>query len=410
MRDLFLDISPLRISAPYRRLWIGSLLSAVGTALTMFALPLQVWYLTHSSFQVGLLSAVQLAPAITIGLLGGAWADARDRRRLTLGATFALVSTSAALAAAARSGSGLLWLIYAIAAVRSGLTGITAPARRTFIPALLPADKLAAGLALDRLGFQLMLIIGPALAGVIVAVPALGLRGCYLIDAITFGGSLYGLGHLPMSPVAAGAPSRTIRAVREGLAFIVGHPRLAGAFLADLSATVFALPVSLFPAINAQRFGGDPHTLGLFTAAIGVGGMASTLLSGPIVRLHNQGWAMLVAVCVWGGAFAAFAVVPGLALTLLMLGIAGAADTITVVMRGSIVQMNTPEAMRGRVTAVDYVVGICGSQLGNLEAGAVGSLTSPVLSAVAGGLATIVAAAMVAAAIPGFVRRATLAG
>ena len=405
MRRLLLDISPLRSSPAYRRLWIGSLLSAIGSALTTFALPLQIWYLTHSSFQVGLLSAVQLVPAVTIGLLGGAWADARDRRRLMLGATLALVATSAALALTAGSGSGLLWLIYLIAAVRSGLAGITGPARRTFIPALLPTDKLAAGLALDRLSFQLMLIAGPALAGVIVAVPALGLRGCYLIDAATFGGSLYGLGHLPMAPpAAAAASSRTARAVRDGIAFIARHPRLSGAFLADLSATVFALPISLFPAINAERFGGDPHTLGLFTAAIGVGGLASTLLSGPIVRLRNQGSAMLVAVCVWGGAFAAFAVVPGLALTLLMLGLAGAADTITVVMRGSIVQMSTPEAMRGRLTAVDYVVSLCGGQLGNLEAGAVGSLASPVLSAVAGGLATIAAAGIVGASIPGFAR------
>jgi MFS family permease len=405
MRGLLLDISPLRSSPAYRRLWVGSLFSSVGSALTMFALPLQVWEITHSAFEVGLLSAVQLVPAITIGLLGGAWADSRDRRRLLLGTTFALVATSAALAASARSGDGLLWLVYLIAAVRSGLAGITGPARRTFIPALLASDQLAAGLALDRLSFQLMLIAGPALAGVIVGVPALGLRGCYLVDAATFAGSLYGLGRLPAAATApTGAGARTLGAVRAGLSFIIGHPRLAGAFLADLSATVFALPISLFPAINAQRFGGDPHTLGLFTASIGIGGLASTVLSGPIVRLRRQAPAMLVAVCVWGGAFAAFAVVPGLVLTLIMLALAGAADTITVVMRGAIVQANTPDAMRGRVTAVDYVVSLCGGQLGNLEAGAVGSLASPAASALAGGLATIVAAAVVAAAIPGFVR------
>ncbi len=409
MRRLLLDISPLRSSPPYRRLWLGSLLSSVGSALTTFALPLQVWDITHSAFEVGLLSAVQLVPAITIGLLGGAWADSRDRRRLVLGATLALVATSAALAVTARSSGGLLWLIYVIAAVRSGLAGITGPARRTFIPILLSPDKVAAGLALDRLSFQLMLIAGPALAGIIVGVPALGLRGCYLVDTATFAGSLYGLGHLPtMAQATAPAATRTLGAVREGIAFIAAQPRLMGAFLADLSATVFALPISLFPAINAERFGGNPHTLGLFTAAIGIGGLASTLLSGPIVRLRRQALAMLIAVCVWGGAFAAFAVVPGLALTLIMLGLAGAADTITVVMRGAIVQASTPDEMRGRVTAVDYVVSLCGGQLGNLEAGALGSLATPAASALAGGLATIAAAGLVAAAIPGFVRRAAL--
>lgn len=405
MRPLLLDISPLRDSTLYRRLWLGSLLSSVGSALTMFAVPLQVWDVTHSAFAVGLLSAVQLVPAITIGLLGGAWADARDRRRLLLGATCALIATSAALVVLARSGPGLLWLLYLIAAVRSGLAGITGPARRTFIPALLAPEKVAAGLALDRLSFQLMLIVGPALAGVIVGLPALGLRGCYLVDSATFAGSLYGVGRLPaMGRPRTAAAARTLGAVREGIAFIVSQPRLTGAFLADLSATVFALPISLFPAINAERFGGDPHTLGLLTASIGVGGLASTLLSGPVVRLRRQARAMLVAICVWGGAFAAFAVVDGLALTLIMLGLAGAADTITVVMRGAIVQANTPDEMRGRVTAVDYAVSLCGGQLGNLEAGALGSLASPVTSALAGGLATIAAAALVSAAIPGFLR------
>jgi MFS family permease len=402
---LFLDISPLRSSPAFRRLWIGSLLSAVGTALTFFALPLQIWDVTGSTLDVGLLAAAELVPAITIGLLGGAWADARDRRRLVVGATLALAAASGALAATAGAGNDLLWLVYVISAVRSGLSAITGPARRTFIPALVGADRLTAALALDRLSFQLMLTGGPALAGVIVGIPALGLRGCYLIDAVSFAGSLYGLGRLPVMEHAPPAtPARTLSAVREGIVFIAHHPRLSGAFLADLSATVFALPVALFPAINAERFGGNPHTLGLFIAAIGVGGLLSTMLSGPIVRVRRQGLAMLVAVSVWGGAFAAFAAVPGLALTLTMLALAGFADTITVVMRGAIVQASVHDAMRGRVTAVDYVVGLCGGQLGNLEAGALGSLTSPVISAFAGGVATILAAVLVALALPAFIR------
>ncbi len=407
VRRLLLDISPLRTSPAYRRLWIGSLLSAVGTALTMFALPLQIWDITRSPFDVGLISAVQLVPAVTIGLLGGAWADARDRRRLVIGATLGLILTSATLAVTAHADLGLVWLVYLIAGARSGLGGISGPARRTFIRALLDPDQLAAGIALDRLSFQLMLTVGPAFAGVIVAIPALGLRGCYAIDAATFAGSLYGLARLPASPPSPSvAPARTVRAVGEGLAFIARSPRLCGAFLADLSATIFALPTALFPAINAERFGGDPHTLGLFASAIGVGGLVSTLLSGPIVRLRRQGLAMLIAVAVWGGGFAGFAVAPGLALTLAALAIAGAADTVTVVMRGAIVQSSVDDGMRGRVTAVDYVVGLCGGQIGSLESGALGSLTSPMLSALSGGLATILAAALVGLALPDFVRSA----
>ncbi|HET9124958.1 MAG TPA: MFS transporter [Solirubrobacteraceae bacterium] len=405
MPRLLIDLAPLRASAQFRRLWIGSLLSAMGTALTNFALPLQIWDITRSTFAVGLLAAVQLIPAVTIGLLGGAWADARDRRRLLVLGTLALSGMSLALVLTADAGGGWLWLVYLLAAGRSGLAAVTGPVRRTFLPALFGPERLAPALALDRLSFQLMLTAGPAIAGVIVGLPALGLRGCYLIDAASFAGSLYGLRGLPaVSSLPASESARTLRAVGKGLAYVLRHPQVSGAFLADLSATVFALPLSLFPAINAERFAGNPHTLGLFSAAIGVGGLASTLLSGPVVRVRRQAAAMLVAVAVWGGAFAAFAVVGGLVPTLLALALAGAADTITVVMRGAIVQSSVEERMRGRVTAVDYVVGLSGGQLGSLESGALGSLTSPTISALSGGLATIVAAGLLALLLPGFRR------
>jgi len=192
--------------------------------------------------------------------------------------------------------------------------------------------------------------------------------------------------------------------VAEGVRFIRRTPVLAGAFLADLNATMFGLPVALFPAINAERFHGDPRTLGLFMTAIGIGGLVSAGLSGPVGHIRRQGLAMLIAVAVWGGAFAGFAIVPGLWPTLGLLAVAGAADTFTVVFRGTIVQQTTPDELRGRVTAADYVVGAGGGQLGNVEAGALGSLTSPVISALAGGLATVAGAVLIGLALPAFAR------
>ena len=176
---------------------------------------------------------------------------------------------------------------------------------------------------------------------------------------------------------------------------------LAGAFLVDLNATVFALPVALFPAINAERFGGNPRTLGLFTAAIGIGGMASAALSGPVRHVSRQGRAMLCAVAIWG---AAFAVVSSLWLTLGLLAVADAADTFTVVFRGTIVQTVTPDALRGRVTAAGHVVGAGGGQIGNLEAGALGSITSPTVSALSGGLVMLAGVVVIGLALPAFAR------
>lgn len=401
---LLADIGPLRESAAFRRLWAGTTLSSVGSSLTAFAVILQVYDLTRSPLAVGALGVAQMVPTLAVGLLGGSVADATDRRKLVLVTSGCLAAVSAALAAQAFAGLRLAWLLYVLVAVESALGAINFPARSTFLPGLLPASQLPAGLALNRLSFQIVLTAGPALAGLIAAAPHLGLGACYLIDAVSFAAALYGVARLPATPPQASDTRPGLRAVAEGISFIRRSQVLAGAFLADLNATVFGLPIALFPAINAARFGGSPRTLGLFTAAIGVGGLVSAALSGPVRHVSRQGLVMLAAVAVWGAAFAGFAVAASLWLTLTLLAVAGAADTFTVVFRGSIVQAVAPERFRGRVLAADYVVGAGGSQLGNLEAGTLGSLTSPAISAFSGGLATITGALVIGLALPAFTR------
>ena len=401
---LFADLSPLRESPAFRRLWAGTMVSSVGGALTRFAVTLQVYEITRSPFAVGVVGLVQLVPILVIGLAGGSLADAIDRRKLVLATNCLLTVISAALAWQAFASLSSLWLLYLLVGVQAAVGSVGQPARQTIIPRLLTAEKLPAGLALNRISFQVVLIAGPALAGLITAVPVLGLRGCYLIDALSFAASFYGVLGLPPMPPRDAAPRPSLRAVAAGVSFIGRNQVLAGAFLADLTATIFGLPVALFPAINAERFGGDPRTLGLLTTAIGVGGLISAGLSGPLRHARRQGLVMLIAVAVWGAAFAGFAVAPTLWLTLTMLLVAGLADTITVVLRGTIVQSVTPDSLRGRVTAADFVVGVGGGQLGNLEAGALGSLTSPTISALSGGLATIVVALVIGVAMPTFIK------
>jgi MFS family permease len=341
-----------------------------------------------------------MVPMLTIGLLGGSLADAVDRRKLVLITTSCLAVVSAAMAAQALAGLQLVWLLYGLVAVQSSLSAINSPARQVFMPQLLPPGQLAAGLALNRLSFQVMLITGPALAGLITA--ATGLQACYLVDTVSFAAALYGIAGLPAMPPREGSARPGPRAVAEGIGFIARSQVLAGAFLTDLNATVFGLPVALFPAINAERFGGSPSTLGLFTAAIGVGGLVSSVFSGPVGHLSRQGLAMLVAASVWGAAFAGFALAPSLWLALTLLAVAGAADTFTVVFRSAIVQSVTPDRFRGRVLAADYVVGAGGGEIGNLEAGTVGSLTTPTIGALSGGLAALAGAIVISAVMPAF--------
>jgi len=404
---LLTDVTPLRENAAFRRLWLGTMLSRTGGAMTSFAVMLQVYDITRSTAAVGLLGVATFIPVLVIALPGGSLADRFDPRRLVLVLTVGQTALSGLLLANSVLG-GWLWAVYALVAAENALAAIVVPARTAFIPRLVPAEQQQAAMALNRIVFQVVMIVGPALAGLVTG--GVGLKGCYLIDAVTFAGALWGVGRLPAMPPAPGEGAAAGRAKTglaltiEGLGFIRRTQALCGAFLADVNATFFALPLSLFPAINAERFGGDPRILGLFTTAIGIGGLISAVFAGPLRHVSRHGLAMLVCVSVWGGAFALFAVARSLWLTLLALGLAGLADTFTVVLRSTILVAATPAEFRGRVMAADYLVGAGGGELGSLEAGLVGSLTTPVISALSGGLITVAGAIVIGAALPGFRR------
>ena len=423
---LLTDVTPLREHPAFRRLWLGTVLSRTGAAMTTFALTLQVYDMTRSPAAVGGLGVAMFVPLLLITLPGGTLADRVDRRRLVLAVAVGQMTLSAVLFALAAFGGASLWSLYALVALGAAFSAVSAPAQQTFIPRLVPREQLGTAMALNRIVFQVVMIAGPSLAGVVTAWT--GLRGCYLADAASCAGALWGVGRLPAMPPARpaasqagaapaasqaaaagddpaadeGRPRSGLALTLEGLAFIRRTPALCGAFLADVNATFFALPVSLFPAINAERFGGNPRTLGLLMTAVGVGGLVSAVFAGPLKHMSRPGLVMLACVAVWGGAFALFAVAPSLWLTLLALAIAGLADTFTVVVRGIIVQEATPDEFRGRVNAADFLVGAGGSQLGSLEAGLVGSWTTPVISALSGGLLTVFGVLAIGAAMPSF--------
>jgi len=402
IRRLLVDVTPLRSSRDFRRLWAGSLLSAIGGQMTVFAVALQVFLLTGSSLAVGAVGLADAVPAITCGLLAGSLIDARDRRMLALVASSVLLLVSLGFAAQAFAGGGQAWLLYGLVAVQSLARSVNAPAQRTFLPRLLPAGQLAAGAALTMLVMHASMVVGPSLAGLIAA--AGGLKLCYLIDAASFLGALYAVYRLPpMRPDGDGIRPGP-RAVLDGLGFVRRSQVLTGALLSDLNATVLAMPVALFPAINAERFGGSPGTLGLLTSALAAGGVIGSGLSGPVGRLRRQGRAMLCAGAVWGAALAGFGLVDGLAASLMLLALAGVADVSSVVLRTTVIQLGTPDGYRGRVSATEYVVGAACPELGNFRAGAVASLTSPAASAVSGGLACVAGAGVIALALPVFFR------
>jgi predicted MFS family arabinose efflux permease len=245
------------------------------------------------------------------------------------------------------------------------------------------------------MSFRSAVLLGPAAAGLVIA--HWGVTAAYAMDALAITVSLLGLARLPSARAERAVPSG---ARPGGWSLLLRRPVFRAALATDLAATVLAMPVALFPMVNEQRFGGDPQTLGLFLSAIAVGGITAGLASGAVTRAARPGLVMLAAAGVWGVALAGFGIAPSPWLALGCLAVAGAADTISVISRGTLVQLATPDAYRGRVSAVEDVVGMAGPYLGNFRAGLVAGGTTAGFAAVSGGLLCALGIAAVAATIP----------
>lgn len=324
-------------------------------------------------------------PLLVFGLVGGTLADAIDRRSLVRWATVGQAVAGLALAAQALAGVESLSLVLGLVSAQSAASAVGAPARRTLIPRLLGPEQVGAGIALQLLTFQGAMLIGPALGGLVIG--QWGVGACYL----TFAGmvllSLYGVIRLPSMPPEGAGTRPGLRSTVAGFTYVRQRPVLRGSFASDLAATLLSMPVALFPLVNEERFGGDPETLGLFLSCIAVGGIAASLFSGLVTRADRPGPIQLGAAAVWGLALAGFGLVAPLWLALALLVAAGAADTVSVTSRGLMVQLATPDSHRGRVSAVDHVVGVAGPDVGNFRAGLVAGLTSAPVALATGGLA-----------------------
>jgi MFS family permease len=400
-----IDVAPLRTSVQFRRLWIGRAFSGLGSQMTIIAVMFQVWQMTHSTIWTGLVGVAQATPIVIFGLFAGSLVDRTDRRKFYLMTTSGQAACSALLAVQGFLGHLPVTGVLLLVAAQSCFVAGGGPASRTFIPQLLPKTQLAAGLALNLIAFQASMLIGPALGGLLLGWAGVG--GCFLIDTITFGLAFYGaFGLPPMRP--DGEPSSPgLSGVLQGLRFLVSTPPVRGVLLSDLAATVLSMPVSLFPLINAERFGNNPRTLGLFLTAIAVGGVSASILSGTFTRLPRPGLVMLCGSASWGAALALFGLATSPWLGFAFLAVAGAVDTVAVVSRSTVVQLYTPNALLGRVAAAEQIVGQAGPDIGNMRGGLVASLTSGMTALVSGGLLCVAAVALVWRTTPELARYST---
>lgn len=406
LRGLAIDVSPLR-SADFRRLWLGQVITVTGTTMTLVAVPTQVFQITGRSLDVGVTSIVALVPLVVFGLLGGAIADAMDRRLLLLLTAGGTAVTSALLwAQALLPGGGPLWSLWILVAVQSAFFAVNSPTRSAVIPRLLPLEQVPSANALNMTVSTAGVIIGPLLAGLLIE--SGGLAWTYLIDAIGFALALILLVRLPSMPPERSDPGAVrpspVRSVLAGLAFLRGRHILLMTFVVDLIAMIFGMPRALFPELAATTFAGGPNALGWLFAGASIGALLAGLLSGWLTRVHKQGLAILASIVVWGSAIALFGLTGSLPLAVFWLAVAGAADMVSAVFRSSILQTAAPDEMRGRMQGVFIVVVVGGPRLGDLRAGGMAAFTSPEVALVSGGVFIVAAMLLVALVVPSFRR------
>jgi MFS family permease len=400
----------------YRLLWLGQLVSVTGSQMRVVAIAWQVYVIGHNPLQLGLLGLSQAVAQIGFSLVAGVVADATDRRRLLVVVQSVLACGSLALALTTATGVISLPLIYTIAFLMSAASAFDYPTRAALIPALVPAAELPDALSLNALLFNLATIVGPTLGG--FAIVAIHVAGTYGVDCISFLGVVAAL--LAMRPLAApvgGRPRADLAALMDGFAYLRAHPVLLGLMALDFCAMFFGSPQALLPIYARDILRVGPQGLGLLVSAGAIGAVLGVGFSGRLRSVRRQGLGVLLAVACWGACIVGFGLTNGplwpgarvawqgpFWLAVALLAGAGASDLVSMVLRNTIVQLSTPDAMRGRVSATNAMFIIGGPSLGQFESGVVANLLTPQLSALTGGLACLLATALIAIAVPGIRR------
>ncbi len=405
--QIAIDVAPLRESRDFRRMFAGQFLSRTGATVATTAANWQVYNLTHSSLAVGLVT-LGAGIGLFIGLLaGGMLADRHDRRKLLMAVQIPEALLAFALMANSLLGHPALWPLYVLTFGLGLMSGLSSPASTAATPALVGERRLAAAAALNSAASQLGALGGPALAGILIAGP--GLPTCYAINAgcyVLFGIAVTGLRPLPPT-VRADRPG--LSSLAEGFRYVRHNAVVAGMLLVDTNAMIFGMPSALFPALASEHFHGGSATFGLLTAAPAFGAIVGAATSGWTGRLRRPGLVVIGAGLVWGGAITGFGLVTNLSLALGFLALAGMGDIISEVLRNALLQLHTPDQLRGRVSSL-YLAQVSGAPaLGNVEAGGVAKLAGLEFSIVSGGLACIAGALLLGMLIPAL-RTATLQG
>lgn len=388
------DVRPLRIPA-FRRLWLASVVSAVGGSFSIIAVPAQLFGMTGSSASVGAAAAVSFVALVVASLYGGVLADAMDRRLLLLTAQIGLADTYALLWVQAVTGLGSIIVLLVLVACEGLSLGVTLATMGAAVPRVVPLDLLPAANSLSSLVRYSGAVIGPLLAGLLI--PLVGLGWLYFFDSLALLAAVWAVFRLPAIPAATSVPTSVARQVLDGFRYLIGRRVLVAIISVDLAAMVFGMPAALFPELAARTDGGG---LGLFYAAYPVGVLLMGMFSGTFTRIRRHGALMASAAIAWGVTVVVLGLATRLWLALLALVLGGAVNFLLSTFRNAISQAHTDDTMRGRIQGSMTVVLIGGPQVGNLLHGLAGATFGARWAIGVGGALTVVAVVSVVRAAP----------
>lgn len=410
-RSHLVDLAPLRESPAFARLWVGSSIAGVGSQMTVMAVGLHIYELTRSTFAVAMVGTSALLPMVLAGLYGGMLADAFDRRRVALVAAVVAWLSTAGIATLAWLQVGSVWPFYALTALSAVAATIIGTTRAAIVPRLLRPELLASAAGLSGISFGLMVTVGPALAGVLVA--TVGFGWTFTVDVVLFSAAFLGIFSLPPIIPEGVRHAPGLQSIRSGVAFLRHAPNVRMSFLVDIVAMTFGRPHALFPAVGAILIGGGAVSVGLLTAASAFGTLLSGLFSGRLGHVRRQGLAIGWAIGVYGAFILGFGLVlaatslgwfgsasasdanlPALALAAVMLAGTGAADNVSSVYRTTILQAAVPDNVRGRLQGIFTVVVTGGPRIGDLYVGLAATVGALWFPPVLGGVLIIVLIAL----------------
>ncbi|CAN2210794.1 enterobactin exporter EntS [Candidatus Nanopelagicaceae bacterium] len=398
MANFAIDLAPLRKSKDFSLLWAAGLISYFGSMITYVAVPFQIKELTDSYVAVAISGLVEIVPLVIFGLYGGVLADALDRKKLIwVTEALSLLFTGMLLINSMMDSPNLL-LIYIVSGLFAATSGLRQPAMQAALPRLVDHEDMTAAAALMSLRWQVGVIVGPAIGGILISTYSVAVG--YAADIATFIISIALIAFMKKIPPSHEAEAPSLSALIDGVKYAFSRKDLLGTYLIDLAAMFFAMPTALIPFWADQL--GAPWALGLLYAAGTIGSIAITLTSGWTKNVHFYGRAIMWAAIGWGVAIALSGATNYLWLVLLFLTLAGASDMISALFRSAMWNQTIPDNLRGRLAGIELLSYSLGPLAGQMRAASMAAVTTLSISVTSGGIICVIVVVLLASFLPDF--------